>query len=433
MNLSRLKKHVSGTAVWILIVAGTLLVVDGVLITFDLFPPRYEYGEPELGWAPFTPGKIIQGTCTDYATGQEITILKNELGIRTGVGVDELRSDNESFKIAVVGDSQTALCAPNAQTHPGVFEEAMRQWKGKLHVLSYGQGRYSPLQTYLLFKKRLKQFNPQALVMNFYTGNDFHDMLRIDDRPHFLKSDMGYQIHKPIWFRYQDPGREHKSRVLFLVRSLVKDTGLENLSARLRFLVSLAREQNQSLFEVVSYMNDLRASLETQVGYPEAFAAQFLNQQIFFHHFPNSREESIKMVRFLLQMIREENPDMLLVMSPIPSYQLVQQKPVDDAFMRTIARMPFRYEDGIRQEEELYYGLMALANEWGWLFIDNLTPLRNYSGIERLYDGFDYHLTPIASKVIGVNEAAALTKYLKSHPNGSTGSQVSPLPPKGQA
>ncbi|HXX74405.1 MAG TPA: hypothetical protein VEI50_04700 [Nitrospiraceae bacterium] len=415
MKVFRLKKRILGAGVWILVVIGTLLLFEGFLITFNLFPPRYEYGEPDLGWAPLMPGKINQGTCTDESSGQRISILQNELGIRTGVGVDELRSDRESFKIAVVGDSQTALCAPNSQTHPGVLEEVMREQRRKVQVLSYGQGRYSPLQDYLLFKRRLKQFNPPALVMNFYTGNDFYDMLRVDDRPHFVKSEAGYEVHPPIWYRYEDPYKDHTSRILFIVRSLAKFAGVENLSARLRFLLSVATQQNQGLHKVVSYANDLRASLEPEVGYPEAFAAQILNQQIFFHHFPNSREESIQRVRFLLQMIRRENPGMLLIMSPIPSYQLVQQKPIDHTFVRTIARMPFTYEDGLQQEEELYYSLKAMADDLGWLFIDNLTPLRNFNGNERLYNNFDYHLTPAASKVIGMNEAEVLSKYLNSH------------------
>jgi len=406
------------------LVAATLALCDIVLIGLDLFPPHYDYGEPDLGWAPFAPGKIIRDTCIDNVTGHETTIVKNEMGIRTSVGVNELRLNKARFKIAVVGDSQTELCAPNEETHPGVLEEKMRRWDENTTVLSYGRGRYSPLQAYLLFKKRLKQFNPQVFVMNFYTGNDFYDMLRVDDRPHFVESSSGYEIHRPVWLIYEDPSSEHNSRVLFILRTLLKDAGMYDLYVRLRFLISLAREQDQGLMEVTSYMNDLRQAVEMNVGYPAAFAAQMLNQQIFFYHFPRTQMQSVERVRYLMKLIREENPDVLLVMSPIPSYQLVQQKPVDEAFVHTLSRMPYTYEFGLRQEQELYYDLQRSAGEFDWLFIDNLRPLRNYTGPERLYNHFDYHVTPAASRIIGQNEAEVLLRYLN---DGGTFGHKAPL------
>jgi hypothetical protein len=395
-------------------VGGTAAIADGVLIYFNFFPPRYEYGESELGFAPHMPGRVMNDSCTDNVTGAEVTIVKNELGIRTEVAVSDLLSKPNRFKIAVVGDSQTELCTPNPLTHPGVLEKELRQWDPHAVVLSYGRGRYSPLQAYLLFKKRLKQFTPQALLLNLYTGNDFYDMLRVDDRPHLLKQDNAgtYELREPVWLKYEDPRVEHRSRVLYVLRSALKETGIRDLFIRLQFLIDLAKEQEQGFGEALSYMNDLRVAVNPDVGYPAAYAAQMLNQQIFFHHFPASITESQSRIRFLMEMIRKDNPDMLLIMSPIPSYQLVRQQPVDRAFLQTISRMPFTYEDGLRQEEALYYFLKAASQETGWLFIDNLTPMRAYAGSERLFNSFDYHVTPSASAIIGLNEAQALKQYV---------------------
>ena len=61
---------------------------------------------------------------------------------------------------------------------------------------------------------------------------------------------------------------------------------------------------------------------EPSLGYPDAFSAQMLNQQLFFQHFPSAREESIRRMRELMILIRRENPGITLVMSPIPSYEL---------------------------------------------------------------------------------------------------------------
>lgn len=416
MTLSRGKTLAFTLLLFAVSVGSTVALVDGALIYFDLFPPRYEYGEPELGFAPHMPGRVMEDSCTDNVTGKEVTITKNEVGIRTNVAVAELQSGPDRLKIAVVGDSQTELCAPNALTHPGVLEKELRQRDPGTVVLSYGRGRYSPLQAYLLFKKRLKQFHPQVLLINLYTGNDFYDMLRVDDRPYLVKPEGAgtYQLHEPVWLKYEDPGVQHRSRILFILRSLVKETGIRDVVVRLQFLVGLANEQKQGLGKAVSYMNDLRAAVNSDVGYPAAYAAQMLNQQIFFHHFPSSIEESRGRIRFLMEMIRKENTDTLLILSPIPSYQLVQQQPVDPAFLRTISRMPFNYENGVRQEETLYYTLKEVAREMGWLFVDNLVPLRAYKGSDRLYNVFDYHVTPAASDIIGANEAHVLEPYLRS-------------------
>ena len=423
MKLSRWKKLVFTLLLLTVSVGSTVALVDGALIYFNLFPPRYEYGEPELGFAPHMPGRVMEDSCTDNVTGAEVTIAKNELGIRTGVAVPELLSSPDRLKIAVVGDSQTELCTPNSLTHPGVMETELQHWIPNVVALSYGRGRYSPLQAYLLFKMRLKQFNPQVLLINLYTGNDFYDMLRVDDRPHLAKQDGigAYELREPVWLKYEDPRVQHRSRVLYVVRSVLKETGIRDVFIRLQFLAGLAEEQKQGLGKAVSYMNDLRAAVNSDVGYPAAYAAQMLNQQIFFHHFPNTIEESQSRIRFLMEMIRKDNPDMLLIMSPIPSYQLAQQRPVDQAFLQTISRMPFTYEDGLRQEEALYYFLKAAAQETGWLFIDNLIPLKAYKGSDRLFNVFDYHVTPAASTIIGSNEARTLEQYLRSGEKQTSG------------
>lgn len=430
MKLSRRKQLVFTILLATVSVGSTVALVDGALIYFNLFPPRYEYGEPELGFAPHMPGRVMEDSCTDNVTGAEVTIVKNELGIRTGVAVSELQAMPDRLKIAVVGDSQTELCAPNPLTHPGVLEKELQRLNPNAVALSYGRGRYSPLQAYLLFKKRLKQLKPQALLINFYTGNDFYDMLRVDDRPYLAKQEGSgaYELREPVWLKYEDPRVQHRSRVMFVLRSVLKETGVRDLFIRLQFLVDLAKEQRQGLGKAISYMNDLRAAVNSDVGYPAAYAAQMLNQQIFFHHFPNSIDESRSRIRFLMDMIRKENPDMLLIMSPIPSYQLVRQQPVDQAFLQTIDRMPFTYEDGLRQEETLYYTLKGVALEMGWLFIDNLVPLRAYKGSGRLFNAFDYHVTPTASAIIGSNEARTLEQHLghgSEQINGGSGLTLS--------
>jgi hypothetical protein len=211
-------------------------------------------------------------------------------------------------------------------------------------------------------------------------------MLRIDDRPHFVPSDSGYRVAKPVWYQLYPPDRVYRSRVMFVVRSLAERTGLRNPWVRMAYLRDVARERRQSFVTVFRYMSDLRRSASSDVGYSAAFSAQMLNQQLFFHHFPGSREESINRLRYLLQryllqMVRRDHPDLSLFVSPIPSYQLVGQQPVDSAFLNVIGRLPISYQAGVEQEAALYETVRELARQTGWGFIDPLPALRGYQGV----------------------------------------------------
>jgi hypothetical protein len=391
------------------IVLGTLLAIDLACILLGVFPPTYEYGEPDVGWVSAPPtGAMREDRCIEFSTGTTYTYTRNEDGVRTPRSAAELVADSQSYLIGVTGDSQTDLCAPNAQTHAGVLETALNASGLRAVVLPYGAGRYSPVQDYIVFKKTLLKYHPAAFVLNIYTGNDFNDILRVDDRPHFVRSDSGYSIAPPVWYRFDAPGVRRRSRVLFSLRSIAKRTGVQGFVQRLQVLRAVAAEQGKGLRTVLAYMNDLRKSEEPSVGYSGALSAQMLNQQLFFHRFPESRVESIRRVRALLELIHRENPGLVLLLSPLPSYELAQEQPVDEALLRTLARLPITYESGLREEQALYDTLQVLARDTGWLFVDNLRALKAYKGPDRLYNNFDYHFLPAASEIIGRAQAEAL-------------------------
>jgi len=436
---SRIKRLLLATGQYGGIVLGTLIVADVACNALGVFPPTYEYGDPTVGWVAAPPmGVIGEYGCTEYSSGVKYTYTRNEDGVRTRFSAHQLVTDSERDLIAVTGDSQTDLCAPNEQTHPGVLEAVLNANGLRAVVLPYGAGRYSPLQDYLVFKKTLLKYHPDAFVLNFYTGNDFYDMLRVDDRPHVVRTDSGYAVAPPVWYLYDSPGLLQSwllkhSRVLFAFRSLAKWTGLHGLVQRLRVLAALASEQGKGLPTVLAYMNDLHKSREASVGYGAALAAQMLNQQLFFHRFPESRAEAIRRVRALLQMIRRENPDLLLILSPLPSYQLTQQQPVDDALLRTLARLPITYEEGVQEEQALYDTLRVFAREGGWLFVDNLRALRAYHGTDRLFNNFDYHLLPVASEIIGRAQAEALLQRVPPRRRSAVRALAQPITPVGRA
>lgn len=409
---SRLKRFFRALLVYSVIIVVTLVILDWVTIWLNLFPPRHEYGDVALGWRPAGTSTTMQlGRCIEFSTGERIDYERNEDGIRINIGKDSLLRDTTSLKIAVSGDSHTELCAPNAQTHSGVTGSDLVQHGIPTDVLLYGSGKYSPLQAYLAYRTVLLPYKPQVFILNLYTGNDFYDMLRVDDRPHYVESNGAYQLAPPVWYSLDDPQSPNRSRVLFALRKLADKAGIRGLYFRVSELRRLAARQGGGLGGVFAYMRDLYKARDESVGYSAAFTAQILNQQLFFYHFPGSQEESIRRLRALMRMAKEQNPGVELVMSPIPSYQLTGEQPVDSTFTKTLAHLPISYQEGMSQEQALYDRVKQLSVAEGWLFVDNLAALRGYRGTERLYNNYDYHLLPVASALVGHAQSDTLLNH----------------------
>jgi hypothetical protein len=411
---SRGKRFLIGALTYLGIIAVTLFLLDVVCIALGLFPPTHNYGDADLGWRPAAAtGQMAIGRCIEFSTRQTMTYVRNDDGVRASLTRAQILADTGTIRIAITGDSQTDLCVPNPEVHSGVLESELVRAGVPAVVLPYGSGKYSPLQDYLAFRKVLRPYGPQVLVINLYTGNDLYDILRVDDRPHFVNVDDGYRIAKPTWFLLDDPNLHRRSRVLFAIKSLADKFGIRRIYFRLSELRQLAIQHGGGQFSVIAYIRDIWKARDPSLGYSDAFTAQILNQQLFFHHFPSGKDESIRRVRALMAMVRSENPDLTLVLSPLPSYQLTGEQPVDSALIRTLERLPISYEEGIRQEKELYERLRGLASEQGWVFIDNLKALQEYRGTGRLYNDFDYHLLPPASALVGRAQAAALLDALR--------------------
>lgn len=414
MTTSQTKRRLKGVLAYAGIIGITLLLVDAFSIAFGLFPPTHNFGDQQLGWRPAPATGIWQtDQCTERSSGQTVRYQRNEDGVRTTLSRDSIGVDTAGVRIGITGDSQTDLCASNSELHAGVLQSVLTDNGVSTLTLTYGSGRYSPLQDYLAFRTVLKPYHPEVLILNLYTGNDFYDILRADDRPHFVKVDSGYQIADPVWYSLDNPTLRQRSRVLFAARALADKVGVRQLYFRLSELRRLGAEQGEGMGAVVAYMYDLWKARDPSVGYSDAYTAQFLNQQLFFYHFPGSEEESLTRVRALMNLVRGENPGLLLVMSPLPSYELTGEQPVDRALVETLKRLPIGYDEGVQQEGALYERLRSLAVEQGWIFVDNLSALREYRGPDRLYNDFDYHLLPSASAIIGRTQAAALLDSLR--------------------
>jgi hypothetical protein len=175
---------------------GLLAAVDLILMKVDLLSPPFRYGSLELGFS--SPGLRRS---VDY-------------GVAAARGT-------ATVTIAMVGDSHSELAFDNPlDSHEFVLEAALRAGGIPVNVVSAGRGKYSPLQEYLLFRLELKDADrPDVLLMNFYSGNDFYDMLRPDDRPYLARDDQhAIVMRPPLFVAFVNPERRiwmERSRLLW--------------------------------------------------------------------------------------------------------------------------------------------------------------------------------------------------------------------------
>ena len=206
----------------------------------------------------------------------------------------------------------------------GILESSLRQsGHGNAEVLGAGHGFYSPLQCWLLMEHRLQGVEADVVILNFYTGNDFYDMLRRDDRPHYVEDGSGgYAVAPPSWVAFAPPqggSLLHSSRILSLFNRLASTAGLDHLLTKSLAALSSAWSYDRSPLVAFQYLDDLRRSRDDSLWYPGAASAQALNQALYFEHYHGSQAEAMRRTEHLLRTIRRENPDLVLVLSLIPS------------------------------------------------------------------------------------------------------------------
>jgi hypothetical protein len=176
-------------------------------------------------------------------------------------------------------------------------------------------------------------------------------------------------------------------------------------------LSAAANRPGYARSETLRYLSDLNRSQEPRLKYAAGFAAQILNQALFFEHFPESSRESVEFMRYLLQRARAENPDRVLVLSSIPSAALIERIPreIRPLWHDTLARIGLTERQVALREDGLVDELEAASLAAGWLFVDLRECLRGVRSTDELYSSADLHISAVASRHIGRCQADALT------------------------
>jgi hypothetical protein len=418
---------IKNAVIYIAIFFVVLLLFDLALIRMNLFPtPQLPIGNKDVGHALYFHPIGTENLPVDksyiprFKGKKEGIILLNEYDFRSTRSIKKILEEPLSNFILVLGDSHTDLPYANDFTHPFILERALLgEGMNDAEVFNAGQAKFSPLQSHMLYKYYLKQFNPKAIILNLYSGNDFYDLIRVDDRPYFVADGAdNYKINPPEWVRYRAPDSQgtwvDQSRILYVFLNLPGMQAFTRNWTRIKYLLSTSEQQEQGILSSLRYIWDIKNSVEPSLWYPGAYSAQILNQQLFFKHFPTSKEESIRRLSYLMKMMKEENPEMLLILSPIPSAALAGALKDNPVFQNRIEIIGLKYDEIFHIEKYLYEKSRNIAEDAGWAFVDILQAFQSYPKPQDLYMGEDLHISPEASRLIGEAEAGAILPILRN-------------------
>ena len=305
------------------------------------------------------------------------------------------------YRIVVLGDSHT-VSAPWPKTFPKVLESELRAddlGGRRVEVYNAGALGHSHYQYYLTLTQRVARYHPDLVVVAYYVGNDFLDLLRIDDRPRLSFED-GAWVHEPPEFvKNWDPdasGILESSRVVFVLRACFRKT-IGYPWDRTRVLFSVGKRAGHGNLEAARFVSTMiRGSFVN-----EAIFRQSMNQIVYLRRFPEGRAEIERVNRHLAEQMKAaaDGGGWKLLYAPIPT-KLQIEPDSDPVVLQKTLEVCGLDRSVLQDEDALCDALVALLAEQG---IDSLRmegALREAARAGVLYDE-TYHINEKAHAVIG--------------------------------
>lgn len=170
-------------------------------------PTHFHTSDPDLGW------KLKPGVSGDWKEEGASFVQVNSEGLRDRE--HKKAKPPNTLRVAVLGDSFTeAIHVPVEQTFWSKLErklgncEAVKGRK-KVEVINFGVQGYSTAQELVMLRKKVWDYNPDIVVVAFFTGNDIinnspkleYDLYRpffVYDASGKLVPDMSFRNRAPI-------------------------------------------------------------------------------------------------------------------------------------------------------------------------------------------------------------------------------------------
>lgn len=306
------------------------------------------------------------------------------------------------YRIVVLGDSHTVSVLKQS-TYPEVLENLLSgvDLKGKrVEIHNAGAPGHSHYQYYLALDRRLKQYDPDLVIVGFYIGNDFLDLYRNDDRPK-LSFDGGDFVHKdPVFYKFYDPSHTNKgvlqsSRLLRFVRvALRRAIGYE--MDRIRVVWGIGAKPEEGNIAAAKFLYPV---IRGYFIHQHIFRQSML-QILFLERFPSEQDVIDKVNLRATQLMKEttENNDMELIYVPIPT-KLQIEPDSDPLVLLNTLEVCSLDRNALKAEDRLYESFAALLEAQGIRYVDVRDDLENRAHDGTMYDG-TYHLTETSHEII---------------------------------
>jgi len=313
------------------------------------------------------------------------------------------RKPDDVFRIIVLGDSQT-VSVPKEATYAEVLQKLLNrnELNGKrVEVHNAGAPGHSHYQYYLALDQRLKQYNPDLVIVGSYVGNDFLDLYRIDDRPS-LFFDGHDLIHRdPVFYKFYDPSQigtgliEHSSLMQLLHLVFQKTVGYPFNRVRVQW--QIGKRPGEGNIAAASYLYPImRGYFINQHIY-----RQSINQILFLNRFPMERQAIDRINERVTLLMREmtNSSGVRLLYMPIPT-KLQVEPDADSEVLNKIFEVSGLVRSDLQVEDELYDSFTSMLEKYGIEHIRVADALKESATRGILYD-HTYHITEYTNDLLG--------------------------------
>lgn len=154
------------------LIIGLLLGEAALRLAGARFSTSFYVIDPDLGWA-LRPG--VSGTYT----GETVNSIQiNSVGMRDDREYATGRQPGK-YRVAILGDSfAEAMQVPLERTFARQLEAKLKACQANPEVLNFGVQGYGTTQELLVWRNKAKAYQPDAVVLLFYTGNDLYNNQR---------------------------------------------------------------------------------------------------------------------------------------------------------------------------------------------------------------------------------------------------------------
>lgn len=242
--------------------------------------------------------------------------------------------EKDSITIVILGDSHLRFSDKDSNRNQAYFLQQLIQKSGiSARIVVYGYGGYSFLQSFLYFDKFLKKFKPDIILYQLYSGNDFYDLLRNDDRPTI---DVASQkIQNPYWINFR-PNNENTSypkdsRIAHIIFNSIPKTKIVLQNKVLNHNFKVNSFKKESAKELSQKMKLAKSNvLQEKYSYLSQFLQQYLLYKIVGNEFFSVLSHKTK---YSLQIVNQIVPKTKTYFINLPSaayLNAISQKYVED-------------------------------------------------------------------------------------------------------